>query len=443
MHRGIIARGFDSTYAVGWKRFIDEKSILEINPDKTLGLWGKTFLSLAKATSSLPGKTGHYSGKLLQGLARPASFIRWWQGKEEFHYPAFSELVRRPLSHANLVHLHNLHGGYFDLRVLSDWSQLKPLLLTLHDEWLYTGHCACSLDCEKWKTGCGHCPYLDVYPSIRKDNTRNNLLTKNNIYKNCKFYVATPSKWLLDRVKQSVISPSIVKSRVIHNGINTDIFKPADKLQARSVIGIDSSACLLLFVSNYIKANRFKNFDMIKESVYRYAKLSGSTKVICLAIGETAKTEITENLEIRYVPYVKERNELARYYQAADLYLHASHSEIWGLTVTEAQACGLPVVATATGGIPEQVNSLQHHAFQYRSSHDSSTATGMLVQNSDIEGMCQAMHLLNSDLALRESLSANAARRAEDCFNINTMIDKYIDWYQEINTENQQPATTG
>src|SRR3546814_19635674 len=83
---------------------------------------------------------------------------------------------------------------------ISDWSSdvcSSDLVLTLHDEWAYTGHCAYTLGCERWRSGCGQCPHLDVYPSIRRDASAANWTAKYDIYSSSRLYVATPSHWLM------------------------------------------------------------------------------------------------------------------------------------------------------------------------------------------------------------------------------------------------------
>jgi hypothetical protein len=54
-------------------------------------------------------------------------------------------------------------------------------MLTLHDAWLLSGHCAHSFDCQRWKTGCGECPDLDVYPASPRDATACNWRRKREI----------------------------------------------------------------------------------------------------------------------------------------------------------------------------------------------------------------------------------------------------------------------
>ena len=72
-------------------------------------------------------------------------------------------------------------------------------------------------------------------------------------------------------------------------------------------------------------------------------------------LGEASPPERIGDVEIRFVPYLKDPRKVARYYQAADLYLHPARADTFPTTILEALACGIPVVATAVGGIPEQV----------------------------------------------------------------------------------------
>src|ERR1051325_7590565 len=72
---------------------------------------------------------------------------------------------------ADILHLHCIHGNFFNYLALPQLSKAKTIVFTLHDMWPFTGHCAVSYDCERWKTGCGHCPYPGNYPPVRRDGT--------------------------------------------------------------------------------------------------------------------------------------------------------------------------------------------------------------------------------------------------------------------------------
>jgi SMP-30/Gluconolactonase/LRE-like region len=81
-------------------------------------------------------------------------------GVVDWEFP-YSHLIAELTGSApDIVHLHNLHGGYFDLRAVVRLSQRFPTFVTLADNWWFSGHCAYPLGCERWRTGCGECPLL-------------------------------------------------------------------------------------------------------------------------------------------------------------------------------------------------------------------------------------------------------------------------------------------
>src|SRR5438128_7395017 len=80
-------------------------------------------------------------------------------------YPSSFGVARDPwFRAADVVQLHNLHGSYFSYTALPVLTRRRPVVWLLQDQWAYTGHVAYSLDCERWRHGCGSCPYLGEYP---------------------------------------------------------------------------------------------------------------------------------------------------------------------------------------------------------------------------------------------------------------------------------------
>jgi len=74
-------------------------------------------------------------------------------------------LDTKEFKEADVVHLHNLHSWFFNLKTLEKISKLKPVIWTLHDMWAITPHCAHSYECEL-KDGFYQCPSLSSYPRI-------------------------------------------------------------------------------------------------------------------------------------------------------------------------------------------------------------------------------------------------------------------------------------
>ena len=139
---------------------------------------------------------------------------------------------------------------------------------------------------------------------------------------------------------------------------------------------------------------------------------------------------------MRFVPYQKAPDVVARYYQAADVYLHAARADTFPNTVLEALACGTPVVATAVGGILEQVKPLRIADCGLGNSdlngYGMDEATGVLVPPGYVEAMAEAVITLLTDDTLRKRLGHNAAEDAQRRFGLNRQVDNYTCWYREI-----------
>lgn len=417
--------GHHSRLAVSLKRS-DDQDVLTIPNDAYRKRWTKWCLAFGGMLSPYVGKV-RGAGRLRRffeiGIGQPRRWLDIQQGKEDYDFPGTWRLFDLPVKHPDIVHCHNLHGawlsggGYFDLRVLSWLSNQVPVVLTLHDAWLLSGHCAHSFDCERWKIGCGYCPDLTIDPAINRDATAYNWQRKREIYAQSRLYVATPSRWLMQKVEQSMLSPVVVAAKVIPNGVDLSVFHPDDRRTVRAALGIRQDAKVLLFTAHGIRRNVWKDYQTIRAAVARVAERLRGERVVFLALGEDAPEERIGRAEVHFIPYQNEPHDVARYYQAADVYLHAARADTFPTSILEALACGTPVVATAVGGIPEQVEDAR---------------TGFLVPAGDVEAMASRLIELLSDDGLRKSMGAEAAEIASRRFDLRLQADTYLDWYQEI-----------
>ena len=97
--------------------------------------------------------------------------------------------------------------------------------------------------------------------------------------------------------------------------------------------------------------------------------------------------------------------------------MHGAKAKVWGLSITEAMACGLPVVASRVGGIPDQVREGQ---------------SGFLVPGGDAGAMADRIQRLLKDPALREQMGRCASETARAQFSLDRMVRSYVDWYKII-----------
>ena len=435
------ARGHKVSLAVGRKRTSDP-DVLMIPNDLSRSGWTKIWLAVRKGLSASAGYNFLSKKKTLTRLDNMLAFIgeplRWHdqrRGYEDFHYPGTRRLFSlqpRP----DIIHCFNLHGGYFDLRMLKALSQEFPLILDLRDAWLLSGHCAHSVDCERWKIGCGECPNLELYPSVSRDGTAYNWQRKRILYAQSRVYVATPSQWLMRKVEQSILVPAIIQARVVPTGVDLAVYRPSDKEKARQILGLPQDAKVLLFAGNGVIHNVWKDYETVKLAASRVAKRSKS-RTLFIALGEGAPPDlIAGQVEIWFVPFQKDRERVACYYQAADIYLHAAKADTFPRTILESMACGTPVVATAVGGIPEQVKSLDNLDGRWSNSgwsrHSVDDATGLLISPADAEGMAEAIERLLRDDLLCRRLGENAAQDARSRFDLESQANTYLKWYQEL-----------
>jgi glycosyltransferase involved in cell wall biosynthesis len=125
---------------------------------------------------------------------------------------------------------------------------------------------------------------------------------------------------------------------------------------------------------------------------------------------------------------------VASYFQAADLYVHAAKADTFPKVILEALSCGVPVVATAVGGIPEQIKGLRDCADLGPKWNrcESNEATGVLVPCDDSNAMTVAIERLLKDKSLRSTLGNNAAQDARRRFDLKREAETYLDWYEQL-----------
>ncbi|TAN46212.1 MAG: glycosyltransferase [Rhodospirillales bacterium] len=349
-------------------------------------------------------------------------------GYETLNYPQSESLLERITFKPDLLHVHNLHGNYFDLRELEKLSRRLPVVLTLHDAWLLAGHCAHSFSCVRWKTGCGSCPRLDIYPEILADNSRNNLRFRVELFSRSRLWVATPSQWLMDKVRASRIWPHVMGTKVIPNGFDLSVFTPGDKMEARRRLDLPQDKTILLFSANGIRSNVWKDFASMRLVLARLGALMERPPLL-LALGETGEDEQLGAARISFRPFEPDGSKVADYYRAADLYLHMSLADTFPNVIAEALCCGLPVGATAVGGILEQVRSLAPLAGC--EAQRRGPANGLLVASGDVEGMAGNLAELLTQPGLLSFLSANALEDRA-LYSHERMTGDYLDWFEEI-----------
>jgi glycosyltransferase involved in cell wall biosynthesis len=419
--RGYAARGHRVWQVVGRKRGDDPNVVLLPDDDRpAYRMTGYTAAQrgLRRLAARFPHRGFGLISRSLRLAAHPRVIRSRQRGLEDFDFPGSAGCIDRLSSRPDVVHGHNLQGDYFDLRALMSISARVPTMLTLHDMWLLTGHCAYSLGCDRWKRGCGDCPDLHLDPPIQKDATRENLRRKQDVAARSALHIVTPSRWLADHVRASLLAPAIKSLTVIPNGVDTTIFHPRNRTEARAALGLRADAHVVLLTTGS-HGSMWKDDGTLKEVVRRLSARPGSKPIQFVAVGrESAVVAGSQTISVRFQ---HDAREIATYFQAADLYLHAARADTCPLTVLEAMACGTPVVASRIGGIPEQIDD----------------ASGVLVAPRNGAEMAEAVECLLADAARRSRMGEGAARTVLEKFTLDRQVNAYLACYRDLLDEFQ------
>src|SRR5690606_3253521 len=148
----------------------------------------------------------------------------------------------------------------------------------------------------------------------------------------------------------------------VNPGVDLDVFRPGDQARARRAVGLPQDAVVLAFVG---RLQPLKAPDVLVRAaawLLRHQPALRTRLVVAIVGGPSGSGTVEPDGiarlagelgvadVVRFVPPQAQR-ELALWYQAADLVAVPSHNESFGLVALEAQACGTPVVAAATGGL--------------------------------------------------------------------------------------------
>jgi glycosyltransferase involved in cell wall biosynthesis len=428
LHQSYLEQGHDVRLLVRYRR-TTAPAVIEADIYQDTLPWARVCATFERGVRRLPHFRGQYRIRdTLRQAAMPQRWFDQYSGMEDFNYPYSHNLLDDPHWRPDIVHTHNLHGNYFDLRALESISKEVPLIWTLHDTWAFTGHCGhfADIGCEGWRNGCGRCPDLHRPPSVRRDRTAENLQIKRDIYAHSQLAIATPSRWLMQYAEQSILQPRW--SRVIPNGVDLSVFQPDDRWKSRAVLDLPQDAFVCTFAAQSgADTNPYKDYATVSQAVREVAEQLQESKVLFVCVGSNQTSR--SDSRFHYTGYISDPERMALYYQASNVLLHAANAENFPCVVLEASACGIPVIATAVGGIPEQIVDGE---------------TGFLVPRKDSVAMAQRIMQLVQQPDMGRLIGWNAAVHVRHNFGLELQVSGYLDWFEELLGDySKQPATSG
>ena len=315
------------------------------------------------------------------------------------------------LKDIDIIHGHNLHSNFFNLNELPSLSHTKPFVWTLHDMWAIMGHNAHAFDCTHWQNGGCTCKLPDTLPAHKINNTQKLWEQKKAIYEKSKLHLVVPSMWLKNKVEKSILKNHPIE--VMYNGVDTDIFKPMDKMETRKKLGLLIDKKIVLFASKGGSKNIWKGWTYAQGII---DEQKNSPNIVFICLGGYEEEKKSEN--IITVPYTNDKNTLAQYYGASDILLYPSIADNCPLTVIEALSSGLGVLSFDTGGIPELVeHKINGYIAQYKNADDLK------------QGFSWLMNLPQNEY---QKISESCRRKALEKFSLEMTVKNYLNLYNKL-----------
>ncbi len=333
---------------------------------------------------------------------------KWWSilTARDHTFLGEKELLNHPwIQDADIIHLHNLHGYYFHLPLLKKLAQTKKIIWTLHDMWTMTGHCGSSLASAPDTNGLYACQGQFEYVPILLPRSRALGLSKKSILSDIDITYVTPSKWLQDKFKNSHLQKH--ECLCIANAADASIFhNQKDRMnEIREKLGLAHDAHIALFIANNFN-DPVKGGDTIKK-LFNDERLAD---VQFIAVGNGT---LPSNPRLTALPYTRDKNELAEYYAAADVYLHPALADNFPSVVIESLLCGTPVVAYDVGGLREQLRD---------------GLDGQIAAPSNYEAFVGGIVHIFTQTPATQAISSRACNE----FSADRMRDQYLEIYREI-----------
>ena len=321
---------------------------------------------------------------------------------------------------ADVIHLHWINQGMLSLNTIRKiLTSGKPVVWTMHDMWPCTGICHYARECRNYEQECHLCPYI-YGGGGEKDLSTRIFRKKKEIYSQASITFVGCSRWLAEKAKVSgLLTGQTVIS--IPNAINTNLFKPHNKQEARRKCRLPQEGKLILFGSVKITDKR-KGIDYLIEACKLLAEKHPEWKdSLGVVVFGNQSQQLQDLIPFRVypLPYIKNEHELVDIYNAVDLFAIPSLEENLPNMVMEAMSCGVPCVGFNTGGIPEMIDHLHN---------------GYVAQRKSSEDLANGIHWVLTEPEYAE-LSAQACRKAIANYSESIIAKKYTDVYNKITGE--------
>lgn len=326
---------------------------------------------------------------------------------------SFALPAHRWFREADVVHYHIIHDGFFGLDALPLLSRLKPTVWTWHDPWPMTGHCIYPITCERWRTGCGECPRLDLPFAMRKDRTAEDFVWKKRLLERMNVDIIVAS----DHMRQMALASPIARKARLHTipfGIDLDRFIPVDPQPSRQRLGIRPDR-IVIGLRAYA-GSPYKGFQFFVEALRQLGDDCGKLTIVTTS-DKGYLNEFVGQHQIVDLGWVNDENLMLDTLHAADFFVMPSVAEAFGMMAVESMACGKPVIIFDGTSLPEVTGAPD---------------VGVLVPRGDVDRLTEAMRRLILDQTERQARGRAGRALVEERYDARRFAQRLSGLYRDV-----------
>ena len=203
--------------------------------------------------------------------------------------------------------------------------------------------------------------------------------------------------------------------RVIPNFVDTEFFKPGNNGDFKKTLAPNGEKIL-------VHTSNFRPVKRVPDTIKIFEKVQKEIPSKLILIGDGPDRSECERLSRQLdlcdkVKFLGKQDGLVEILSSSDLFLIPSQSESFGLAALEAMACGLPVISSSVGGLPELVK------------HNE---TGFIAEIGDVDRMAKYTLELLSNEKKYKLFSENSRQRAVNKFDTSKVVPLYEEYYEQI-----------
>lgn len=312
-------------------------------------------------------------------------------------------------SDTDVFHLHWIGN---EMMSVADVARLRgPVVWTLHDMWAFCGAEHYAEDF-RWRDG---------YSKNNREEGESGFDLNRWVWRRKMKHwrqpinIVAPSMWMADCARQSMIMRDWPIT-VIPNAIDTDVWRPVEKICARTILGLPADRPLLLFGANGGTDDARKGFDLLRSALQLlHSRIKGLELVV---LGQPSpKAPLELGLPVHFAGHLHDEVSLRLYYSAADTFVLPSRQDNLPNVGLEAEACGTPVVAFRVGGMPDIVDH---------------KTTGYLAEAFDVQDLACGIKWVLDGAERRMDLSARSRQTAVTRFCYSSIARRHIELYESV-----------